>query len=76
MADYSLAPEKKPVHGTQLSEYQQQILQDEIMSNMKTTPVDDDDIKAKIDARISCDKLILDYKPKIKYAIHYQNLQL
>ena len=37
MSDYPLAPEKKPVFGTQLSNYQQQILrEDNIGSTMKT----------------------------------------
>ena len=41
-------------------------LRDKMVSNIET----------KIDAHESCDKLILDYKPKTKYAIHYRNLQL
>ncbi len=75
LSDYPVAPEKKPVHGTQLSEYQRNILREEILSSMKTTP-SQDDVEAKIDARKSCDKLILDYEPKRKYAVHYRNLQL
>ena len=77
MSDYPVAPEKKPVSGTQLSNYQRQILRDEIVSNMKTDiPPSNESIEQKIDARKSCDKLILDYEPKTKYAIHYRNLQL
>ena len=78
MSDYPVAPEKKPVSGTQLSQYQRQILRDEILSNMKTTdtPPSSDNIEAKINARKSCDKLMLDFEPKRKYAVHYRNLQL
>ena len=33
-------------------------------------------MEQKIDNRKSCEKLILDYEPKTKYAVHYRNLQL
>ena len=91
MSDYPLAPEKKPIHGNQLSEYQRQILRDEMQRDIETKISKsklsehqqeilrvelESNIEAKIDARTSCDKLILDYEPKTKYAIHYRNLQL
>ena len=77
MSDYPVAPEKKPINGTQLSNYQRQILRDDIVASMKKDlPPDEESIDRKIDDRKSCDKLILDYEPKTKYAVHYRNLKL
>ena len=105
MSDYPVAPEKKSISGAQLSQYQRDILRDEIRKKgiMKNgTPpceenmeqkMDDyepkskyarimkdgtpeENLEQKMDAYNSFDKLILDYQPKMKYAIHYRNLQL
>ena len=35
MADYPVAPEKKPVHGTQLSHYQREILRAEMLCDIE-----------------------------------------
>ena len=75
MSNYPVAPEKKPINGTQLSQYQRQILRDEIIGK-NDHPANEQNIEREIDARTSCDKLILDFEPKTKYAVHYRNLQL
>ena len=64
MSDYPVAPEKKPINGTQLSNYQRQILRDDIVASMKKDlPPDEESIDREIDDQKSCD-----YEPKTKYA--------
>ena len=64
LSDYPLAPIKKTVNGAQLSKYQRDILK-QLGKDEK-----------KIEELKSAEKLILDFAPKKKYAVHYRNLQL
>ena len=79
LSDYPLAPEKKSIDGSALSPYQREILKEQFREKREKqspSPLTEEELESKVDAHKSGDKLILDFEPKTKYAIHYRNLQL
>ena len=79
LSDYPLTPEKKLIDGSALSPYQREILKEQFRDKREKrlpSPLTEEKLESKMDAHMSADKLILDFEPKTKYAIHYRNLQL
>ena len=75
-AGYPLAPVSKSVTGTMLSNYQRDILEENLINENRKNPLTPDQRTTSVDQFVSNEKLLLDLEPKMKYVVHYRTLQL
>ena len=75
-AGYPLAPVSKSVTGTMLSNYQRDILEENLLNENRKNPLTPDQRTTSVDQFVSNEKLLLDLEPKMKYVVHYRTLQL
>ena len=73
-SDYPLAPEKVVVEGSQLSDFQKNVLRAQMLED--DPELSEEQLIAKIDAYKSVEKLVPNLRDKKKYILHYRNLQL